>query len=129
SNPPIKVGFNVAQRTLSICLAALTYQSLGGQLPPAYLSTQGFAADAVQRDIALFFLFATVYFLVNATAVNGAVVLSSGRSFREAWNLNTRGVLAYDLGASVIALMVAWLYARFDTWLGVGSLRPLTLIR
>jgi hypothetical protein len=128
SNPPIKVGFNVAQRTLSICLAALTYQSLGGQLPPAYLSTQGFAADAVQRDIALFFLFATVYFLVNATAVNGAVVLSSGRSFREAWNLNTRGVLAYDLGASVIALMVAWLYNRFDTWLGFGSLGLLGVI-
>jgi HD-GYP domain-containing protein (c-di-GMP phosphodiesterase class II) len=128
SNPPIKVVFNVSQRTLSICLAALAYQGLGGHLPPAYLSSQGFAAPEVQSDIALFFLFATVYFLVNASAVNGAVVLSSGRSFREAWNLNTRGVLAYDLGASVIALMVAWLYNRFDIWLGFGSLGLLGVI-
>jgi HD-GYP domain-containing protein (c-di-GMP phosphodiesterase class II) len=123
SNPPIKVVFNVAQRTLSICVAALCYQGLGGQLPPAYLvSGEVLASAAVQRDIALFFLFSTVYFIVNATAVNGAVVLSSGRSFREAWNLNTRGVLAYDLTASVIALMVAWLYTRFETWVGFGSL-------
>jgi hypothetical protein len=129
SNPPIKVVFNVSQRTLSICIAALSYQSLGGRLPPSYLvSGEALASAAVQRDIALFFLFATAYFLVNATAVNGAVVLSSGRSFREAWNLNTRGVLAYDLGASALALMVAWLYARFDTWLGFGSLGLIAVI-
>jgi len=128
SNPPIKVVFNVAQRTLSICVAALTYQGLGGRLPPSYLTGEVLASAGVQRDIALFFLFAAVYFLINATAVNGVVVLSSGRSFREAWNLNTRGILAYDLGASGIALMVAWLYARFDVWLGFGSLGLLAVI-
>jgi HD domain-containing protein/MASE9 protein len=128
SNPPIKVVFNVSQRTLSICVAALAYQGLGGRLPPSYLTGEVLASASVQRDIALFFLFAAVYFLVNATAVNGVVVLSSGRSFREAWNLNTRGILAYDLGASGIALMVAWLYARFDVWLGFGSLGLLAVI-
>jgi putative nucleotidyltransferase with HDIG domain len=72
--------------------------------------------------LGVFFVFATVYFLVNSTAVNSAIVLSSERSFREVWNLNTRGVLIYDLAASAIAVLVAWLYTRFDSWLGFGSL-------
>ena len=76
----------------------------------------------MQRDLGLFFLFATIYFLVNSIAVSSAVALSSDRSFREVWNLNTRGVLGYDLGASAIAVFVAWLYTRFDLWLGFGSI-------
>jgi HD-GYP domain-containing protein (c-di-GMP phosphodiesterase class II) len=123
NNAPIKILFNVSQRILSIALAALVYQALGGQFPPAYLLTgTELASNAVQRDLGLFFVFAAVYFLVNATVVNSVIVLSSGRAFREVWNLNTRGVLVYDLGASALAVMVAWLYARFDTWLGFGSL-------
>lgn len=122
-NPPLKIVFNVGQRILAVSLAALTYQALGGQLPPAYLASAGdLASAAVQRDLGLFFVFAAVYFLVNASAVNSAVVLSSGRAFREVWNLNTRGVLAYDLVASAVAVLVAWLYTRFDAWLGFGSI-------
>lgn len=123
NNPPIKVLFNVSQRILSVALAALAYQALGGQFPPSYLASGlEFASSAVQRDLGLFFVFAALYFIVNATAVNSVVVLSSGRAFREVWNLNTRGVLVYDLGASVLAVLVAWLYARFDAWVGFGSL-------
>jgi hypothetical protein len=122
-NPVIKITFNVSQRILTVALAALVYQALGGQFPPAYLTTGGvLASEAVQRDLGLFFVFAAVYFLVNASAVNSVVVLSSGRAFREVWNMNTRGVLVYDLGASALAVMVAWLYTRFDVWLGFGSL-------
>ena len=129
SNPPIKIVFNVSQRILTVSLAALVYQALGGQFPPAYLVSGGvLASDAVQRDLAVFFVFAAVYFVVNASAVNTAVVLSSERSFREVWNLNTRGVLGYDIAASAIAVLVAWLYARFDTWLGFGSLGLLGVI-
>jgi HD-GYP domain-containing protein (c-di-GMP phosphodiesterase class II) len=123
NNPPIKVVFNVAQRILAVSLASLAYQNLGGQLPPTYLAAGGpLASEAVQRDLGLFFIFAAIYFLVNATAVNTAIVLSSGRAFREVWNLNTRGVLVYDLAASAVAVLVAWLYTRFDHWLGFGSL-------
>jgi HD-GYP domain-containing protein (c-di-GMP phosphodiesterase class II) len=121
--PPIKVLFNVSQRILAVSTAALAYQALGAQLPPTYLIDGGvLASEAVQRDLGVFFIFATVYFLVNSTAVNTAVVLSSGRAFREVWNLNTRGVLIYDLIASAVAVLVAWLYTRFDHWVGFGSL-------
>ncbi len=122
-NPPIKIVFNVSQRILAVSLASLAYQALGGQLPPSYLTGVGvLSSRLVQRDLGVFFVFAAVYFLVNSSAVNTAVVLSSGRSFREVWNLNTRGVLVYDLAASAIAVLVGWLYARFDSWLGFGSL-------
>ena len=123
SNTPLKATFNVSQRILSVSMAVLAYRAAGGQLPPAYLSVAGsLSSDAVQRDLGLFFLFAIVYFLVNTIAVSSAISLSSDRAFREVWNLNTRGVLGYDLGASAIALMVAWLYTRFDQWIGFGSI-------
>jgi hypothetical protein len=123
SNTPLKTTFNVSQRILSVSLAVMAYKAAGGQLPPAYLSVaESLSSDAVQRDLGLFFLFAIVYFLVNTVAVSSAVALSSDRSFREVWNLNTRGVLGYDLGASAIALLVAWLYTRFDHWIGFGSI-------
>lgn len=121
-NPAIKVIFNVSQRILAVALASLVYQALGGQLPPTYLNGGTLASQLVQRDLGVFFVFAAVYFLVNSTAVNTAIVLSSGRAFREVWNLNTRGVLVYDLAASAIAVLVGWLYTRFDTWVGFGSL-------
>lgn len=123
NNPPVKIVFNVSQRILAVSLAALAYHGLGGELPPTYLAAKvSLASQGVQRDLGLFLVFASVYFLVNSAAVNAAVVLSSGRSFREVWNLNTRGLLAYDLAASVVGLFVAWLYIRFEMWIGFGSL-------
>jgi hypothetical protein len=123
ANSPLKTVFNVSQRILSISLAVSAYLMAGGELPPTYLSADSaLSSAAVQRDLGLFFLFATIYFLVNSIAVSTAIALSSDRAFRELWNLNTRGVLGYDLGASAIAVFVAWLYTRFDLWLGFGSL-------
>lgn len=129
NNPPIKIVFNVSQRILAVSLAALAYQQLGGELPPSYLAAVAdLRSQAVQRDLGLFVVFACVYFLVNTAAVNAAIVLSSGRPFREVWNLNTRGVLVYDLAASSIGVLVAWLYVLFDLWLGFGSLGLLGVI-
>jgi putative nucleotidyltransferase with HDIG domain len=115
--------FNPAQRALSVMLAVLVYHLLGGGMPPSYLQVTG-AVDstALQRDIFLFFAFAGTYFIVNSVAVSGAVAISQQRSLRDVWNLNTRGVLGYDLGASLIALLLAWLYTRFEASWGVGSL-------
>lgn len=122
-NPPLKIVFNVSQRILAVSSAALVYQHLGGDLPPAYLaSLVTLKSEAVQRDLGLFLVFACIYFLVSSAAVNTAIVLSSGRPFREVWNLNSRGVLVYDIAASMIGVLVAWLYIRFDAWLGFGSL-------
>jgi len=128
NNAPVKLVFNVSQRVLAVSLAALIYQGTGGALPASYLSPEAvLSASAVQRDLGLFLVLSFVYFSVNWTAVYTVIVLSSDRAFREVWNLNSRGVLAYDISASVLAVLLAWSYARFDTWIGFGSLGLIAL--
>lgn len=128
-NRPVKIVFNVSQRIVAVCAAALLYGVLGGELPPAYL-TPGvtLSSDALQRDLGLFFIFAAVYFLLNSVLVSAVVAISSDRSFREVWSLNTRGVLGYDLGASLISLLVAWLYTFVERWVGFGPIGLIGLI-
>ncbi|MGI9040450.1 MAG: HD-GYP domain-containing protein [Gemmatimonadales bacterium] len=120
---PRKILFNVSQRALSVTIAVLVYRALGGSIPPTYLGLgETLSSDVVQRDLALFFLFATLYFSVNSIAVSGVIAVSSERSFREVWSLNTRGVLGYDLGASAIAMFVAWLFTKSQQTLGFGPI-------
>jgi putative nucleotidyltransferase with HDIG domain len=110
---PIKLIFNVAQRTLSVAVAFAVYRALGGGMPPAYLRSIGIVqSDAVQLDLGLFVLLSVVYFGINSISVNAAISLSTGRPFREVWSLNARGVVGYDLGASCLAILLAWLYGK-----------------
>lgn len=121
--PLIKIVFNTCQRVVSVIVGVFVYQALGGGLPPAYLAPgSSFAGFEVRRDIGLFFVLAASYFAVNTVAVNGAAALSSGRRFRDVWNLNAKGVLGYDLGASSLALALAWLYVQSDAAFGFGAL-------
>ena len=119
---PRKAIFNVAQRAMCVLSAVAVYAACGGGMPPAYLAGANVADTAIlQRDLLLFFVFAGVYFAINSLAVSGAVALNNGRAFRDVWNLNTRGVLGYDLGASAIALVIAWGYAWSARSFGLGS--------
>jgi len=124
-----KVVFNGAQISLAVLAGASLYSGLGGQFPPAFLHSHALlSSPEVQRDLGLFFLMAGGYFVVNATAVSGAVALSSGRAFREVWNLNPRGVLGYDIGASLLALLMASFYVSFDHWIGFGAVGVILLV-
>jgi HD-GYP domain-containing protein (c-di-GMP phosphodiesterase class II) len=134
--PFIKLAFNASQRALATIAGVIAYQMLGGQIPPAYLQLNvGVQSADVQRDLGLFFALASVYFAVNTTAVSGAVTLSSGKKFSEVWNLNAKGVLGYDLGASAIALLVAFLYRKSEQVIGfgpvglIGVILPVIIIR
>lgn len=121
--PFIKVVFNAAQRVLCVAGGAFAYLSLGGHFPPEYLVTgQGLATSGARADVALFFAFAAVYFVINALAVNLAVAWSSGRRFQEVWSVNARGVLGYDLGASSLSILLAWLYLKSEEILHFGPL-------
>lgn len=131
-----KTLFNAAQRTLCVSTAVLVYhQVFHGSIPPAYLKlTPGVTPEAVQHDVFLFFAFAAVYVLVNSSAVSGAVVLTTDRPFREIWHLNFRGLIAYDIVASVIAMLVAFLYVRVQAAgygpLGIaGVVVPILVVR
>lgn len=132
-----KTIFNVAQRVLSVTVSLLVYRLLGGSIPPSYLSG-GFSTlllSDVQRDVGLFFVFAALYFLINSALVSAAVAFSSDRQFRDVWSLNTRGILGYDIGASIMAMGVAWAYAYSHRTWGFGPyglffvIPPIILIR
>jgi putative nucleotidyltransferase with HDIG domain len=116
-----KTAFNVSQRVLSVVLGILLYQLvLGGHIPPSYLMSGSVTAAAVQRDLFLFFVAATTYVLTNVGLVTGAVSISSGRPYREVWHLNVRGILGYDLGASSVSLLIAWIYWK-SSQVGLGE--------
>lgn len=125
---PEKLIFNASQRALCVLAGATVYQLvLGGSVPPAFLATGDVAAADVQRDLFLFFLLSTVYVVLNKLLVAGVVSLSTNRPFREVWHLNSRGMLALDLGAGVASALVAWLYVRLDAY-GYGPVGLLAIV-
>ncbi len=125
---PEKIIFNGAQRSLSVIAGALIYQViLGGSLPPSFLATGAVSASEVQRDLFLFFVLSTTYVIVNKLLVAGVVSLSTARPFREVWHLNSRGMLAYDLGAGVVSALVAWFYVKADAY-GYAPIGLLALV-
>ncbi|HEU4635121.1 MAG TPA: HD-GYP domain-containing protein [Edaphobacter sp.] len=111
-----KAIFNLAQRALAVSAGMLVYQKVfHGAVPPSYLYiSSDTSAQAVSTDFFRFFAFAAVYVIVNSFAVNVAVSISNERPLREVWHLNTRALLGYDLGASSIAILVAFLYAKVE---------------
>jgi HD-GYP domain-containing protein (c-di-GMP phosphodiesterase class II) len=118
--PLIRATFNAFQRTLSVASAVLVYYFLGGGIPPKFLGS-GAALQANQVALALtaFFAASLVYIVVNSVSVSGVIALSTGRPWKDVWRTNTLWVLAYDAGASVLALGLAALYLWFD---GLGGL-------
>jgi HD-GYP domain-containing protein (c-di-GMP phosphodiesterase class II) len=120
---PIKVAFNASQRVVALSGGLLLLQALGAPHP---LFT--FAADPLdlgqnlQRNLGYFFVLAAFYFGLNTSAVSAVVSLSSGRRFVDVWNLNAKGVVVYDLAASSIGIVLAWLYVLFQDRFGFGAL-------
>jgi HD-GYP domain-containing protein (c-di-GMP phosphodiesterase class II) len=113
---PIKVWFNVAQRVLATTGAILVYQLLGGSVPPEYLLPGASIAPAIiAGDVLAFFAGSFAYFILNSAAVSGAVAISRGTSFKEVWAKSSFWVLGYDVGASSIALFIAWMFLKFDS--------------
>jgi putative nucleotidyltransferase with HDIG domain len=97
---PIKLAFNVCQRLLSIGLGSLVYTYSGGVSPPVSL----------QDSLFPFLLLSVTYFLVNSICVSAWLSIASERPVREIWSINSRGVFGYDIAASSIALLLAWVY-------------------
>lgn len=120
---PIKFVFNVSQRTLSLVAAVLCYRLLGGSIPPSYLTPgAAWVPSEVAIDVLAFFASAFTYFMLNSVLVSGAVAISKGKGLREVWTKISLWVLGYDIGASSLALLVCWVFLRFDSEDGLSKL-------
>src|ERR1051325_1437480 len=121
--PTIRAPFNAFQKALSVVLAISVYQVLGGSIPPAFLRPGAhLVADQVARGLVAFLGGSFTYILVNSLAVSGVIAISTNRSIRQVWKTNTLWVLSYDIGASVLSLVIAALYMWFEGFGGLAKL-------
>jgi putative nucleotidyltransferase with HDIG domain len=115
----VRAGFNTAQYMLLVGLGGLVYAVLGGHV--------GF--DKVQVSFVAFAAMVLVFFVVNQIAVSLAVYLTTDIPLREAWNKIAGDSLLYDLVSSSLAIVLAFLYIRFQL-VGLAALvLPLFFIR
>lgn len=113
--PTIRLAFNVAQRTFSSVVAITVFSLLGGSQPFRYfVSGVSFDGSVFLWDLLCFAAGALSYFIINSLAVSGALSIAQGVPLRSVWKKNTLWVLGYDLGASALSLLIAWVYLRFD---------------
>lgn len=108
--PGIKRAFNVAQYSLSVGVAVVVYQRLGGepiQLNEAFKFVPHVSAVAV-------------FLLLNTLLVATAIGLSSQTNPINVWLEHGRSALVYDIAAIPIVYWCALFYTRMG-WVGVAS--------
>jgi hypothetical protein len=118
--PTNRIAFNAAQKTISVVAAALLYSGLGGDILPS-LIVPGVATSfqVALQTIVVFLTGAVAYFLVNSLLVCGAISISTGRNYESVWRSTALSTLGYDVAASMLGLLVAWLYLLLDDPIGL----------
>lgn len=120
---PIKAIFNVAERMVSVGLTFTVYNALGGSHPPNFIQPIGLGEIVVFEEalleVGIFLASAVVYFVTNSIAVNSAVALAARKPFWSTWRTNTVWVLGYDIAASLLSLLVAFLFLRANAGQGL----------
>jgi len=114
---------------VSVVTAASIYVLLGGKNPPAFfLAGSNAELSDILRTLIAFFVGSIAYFVINSACVSTAVALSSNRSPKDIWRANTVWVIGYDVSASSLSLLVAWLFVWFDRSPGVLRLGFLVIM-
>lgn len=105
----VKLVFNMAQLALSLGIAGVVYQALGG-VPGAGVENSIYSLGPA--DIAPVLAIHVTQYLLNQGLVAVAVGLSSGSSPVHIWRTNYLWALPQSLGVSSIAVLLALLYLR-----------------
>lgn len=116
---PIRVAFNVAQYMLAVGLSGLVYRTMGGVV----------GQDAFGIDLVPFLGIVVTFFAVNTGTVSLAVALSNHTSARETWDRIVARYATWDVIASLLALVLAYVYLKFGV-LGLALvILPLFFVR
>ncbi|HEY4100984.1 MAG TPA: HD-GYP domain-containing protein [Gemmatimonadales bacterium] len=128
---PLRLAFNVAERSISVGLTFTVYYLLGGQHPPQFLlpAVPGHPAvfNAALVQIGAFLVAALIYFVANSLLVSTVVALANDRPVLRTWRSNTMWVLGYDIAASMLALLVAGVFVRTNSASGLERFAFLAL--
>jgi len=100
--PFVKILFNTSKEILVLAIAATVYHGLGGKSSTTEFTVTPIAVLGT----------AIAYTTVNSITVTVAVALSEGMSFGQVWFRIYGGTVLYDIFASPIPALVAYLY----TW-------------
>ena len=117
--PLLKVFHNTAKEIIAVGSSAYLYLWLGGQSSLTDFSP----------TILAFIGAAILYFPVNQGTTALAIALSTRTRLREAWGRLVSGHQVYDLAASSIALLLAFLYVQLDLLGPILVVLPLLLVR
>src|SRR6266498_6139729 len=117
--PWIKVVFNASKEVLALGLAASVYGLFGG-----HPSVHSFEL------VPLAILFSAVaYSAASSVAVSFAVCLSEDIAFAAAWGRIYGGSVLYDLFATPLPALLAYLYVRWELGGVVALAAPLFIVR
>ncbi len=100
----IKIVHNTAKEIVAIGAAGILFLSLGG-VP---------SIDAFDPSFVAFGFSAAAYFILTNGAVVTAIALSSGVSLSQTWGRLVGGTILFDLFASSLALLLAFLYVELE---------------
>src|SRR2546422_530923 len=117
--PWIKIVFNTAKEVLAVGLGAAVYVLLGGR--PSVSEFQYTIPAVLGAGVA--------YSAANSVAVSLAVSLTEGPGFGEAWLGIYGGSMVYDLFATPIPAVLAYLYVRWELGGLVALSVPLFVVR
>ena len=117
----LKAAFNVSQYVLAICVAILTYVSLGGH------ELSGSVAIPLPAFIAAF----AAFLFTNTVAVAWVISVSQKRRVMQVWRQATYGTFVYDFFALPVVYLFAYVYAnpRLGPWWASGLAIPLFGLR
>ncbi len=115
----IKVVHNTSKEVVAIGIAALVYSVLG--TAPSL--------EEFRLDVDGFLLAVGVYFVISNGATATAMALSSGTTLYEAWSRVVVKGFAYDVFASFLALLLAFLYSQLAVLGLVLVIVPLFFVR
>ncbi len=115
----IRTCFNVAQFMLGVGLSGMVYRGLGG-----HVGTNSFDVPVLP-----FLALVLTYFAVNTGTVSVAVALSNGISARETWDRIIGRYAIWDVVASLLALLLAFVYVELQIVGLVLVILPLFFVR
>ena len=116
----IKAVFNVAQYTLAISVASVTYLALGG----GRIDPQN-GAWYILPFVASY----ATWLVINTAAVSGVIATAAGKSMLPTWRQVAGGALLYDLLAIPVVYGFAYVYARWGAGVAAGVAVPLFGLR
>jgi putative nucleotidyltransferase with HDIG domain len=123
----VRLIFNVAQLSLTICITILVYRALGGI---SLLTLQGLGIQKMTLRVgAPAFICFVCAFVLNTLVVSRVIALSTGARTLQVWRDVHMTTIGLDILASPIVFVFAWIYAEWGPIIAASFWMPILGIR